>query len=94
MWAELNTLPLLPDISNFTATAVLGWYAWHTVSKTIPEVVKTFRDEIAASRAECRAEREALYQELATTRTQAHHDHLAMTQALDDLARRITPHGN
>jgi hypothetical protein len=36
MWADLNTLPLLPDISNLTATAVLGWYAWHTVSKTIP----------------------------------------------------------
>ena len=91
MGIELNSLPLLPDISNLTATAVLGWYAWHTVSKTIPEVVKTFRDEIAASRAECRAEREALYQELAAERMQRHHDHVAMAQALDELTRRVAP---
>jgi hypothetical protein len=89
MWADLNTLPLLPDISNLTATAVLGWYAWHTVSKTIPEVVQAFRDEMAAARAECRGDREALYQELAAERQQRHNDHVAITQALDDLSQRV-----
>lgn len=85
MWAELP----LPDVSQLTATGVLGWYAWHTAARTIPQLVEAFRDEMAAMRAECRGEREALYQELAAERAQRHHDHLAIVQALDELARQI-----
>jgi hypothetical protein len=52
-------------------------------------VVQAFRDEMAASRAECRGDREALYQELAAERQQRHNDHIAITQALDDLSQRV-----
>ena len=39
-----SELPL-PDLGNLTATAVLGWYAWHTASKSIPGIVRSFREE-------------------------------------------------
>ncbi|HWA98593.1 MAG TPA: hypothetical protein VG713_08875 [Pirellulales bacterium] len=84
----LADLPL-PDLSNVTATAILGWYAWHTVSKTIPGIVEAFREEAATMRSECRLERETLYQELAAERCQRHADHMAIIEALDDLARRM-----
>ncbi|HEX4132389.1 MAG TPA: hypothetical protein VHZ24_20330 [Pirellulales bacterium] len=81
----------LPDVSNLTATAILGWYAWHTVSKTIPSIVRAFREEATAMRAECRVERELLYQELADERLQRHTDHMAIIEALNDLTLRVSP---
>ena len=36
-----------------------GWYAWHTANHMIPDLVRAFRDETAAQRAECAAERDA-----------------------------------
>ena len=88
MWAELSSLPL-PDLSNLTATAVLGWYAWHTVSRTIPGLIEAFRAEIATMRNECRGEREALYQELAAERDQRHLDNATMVDAINELNRMI-----
>ena len=83
-----SELPL-PDLGNLTATAVLGWYAWHTASKSIPGIVRSFREEAGLLRAESRAEREMLYQELAAERLQRHSDHMAIIEALNDLALRI-----
>jgi hypothetical protein len=60
----LAQLPL-PEVGNLTATAMLGWYAWHTVARTIPEIVTNFRTELAAERADHRAAIESLCRELA-----------------------------
>ena len=76
----VTTLPLagflaqlpLPEVGNLTATAMLGWYAWHTVARTIPEIVANFRIELAAERADHRAAIESLCRELAAlSRSQA-----------------------
>lgn len=46
------SLPALPnlDFGNLTATALLGWYAWHTATRTIPNLVKDFREESKEAR--------------------------------------------
>ena len=49
----------LSELGNLTATAILGWYAWHTSTKTIPQLVDDFRGELATERAQQRADREA-----------------------------------
>ena len=59
--AEFGFMPI-SDVSNLTATAILGWYAWHTVSRTFPAIMKAFRDEMNLVRAECRVERDSLHQ--------------------------------
>jgi hypothetical protein len=79
----------VPDIGNITATAILGWYAWHTASKTIPDLLSAFREELETSRVECRIEREALRDELSAERIERHDDHRAIVQALHELAERL-----
>ena len=74
-----------PDLGNLTATAILGWYAWHTASRTIPELLTAFREELATARDECRVEREALRDELNAERIERHSDHLAIVTALQGL---------
>ena len=86
MFADLISIP---EFSNLTATAMLGWYAWHTVSKTIPEIVNVFRDEAATIRRECQHERELLFHELTAERSRRHHDALAIVESLDELHRRL-----
>lgn len=75
---------LIPELGNLTATAILGWYAWYTASRTIPGLVTDFREEMAV-------EREANRNELASERKQRHQDHLVMVQVLQDLASRLPP---
>ncbi|MCE9604587.1 MAG: hypothetical protein K8U03_06735 [Planctomycetia bacterium] len=82
-------VPAIHEFSSLTATAVLGWYAWHTACHTIPNLVSAFRDEMAAMRAECGFERELLYAELAAERRQQHADHGLVIEALGELSRRI-----
>lgn len=89
-WTLAQQSPV-PEIGNLTATAILGWYAWHTASRTIPGLVRAFRDEMAAERADCRSAREALHQELAAERALRHADRLAIVAAVDELAERL-PH--
>lgn len=79
----------MPDLSSLSATAILGWYAWHTAYHTIPSLVAAFREEMAAARAECGAERELLYAELAAERRQQHIDHGLVVEALAELSRRL-----
>jgi hypothetical protein len=54
------------DLGNLTATGILGWYAWHTASRTIPGLVKDFREE-------AREQREAFMEEMRIER-QSHRD--------------------
>lgn len=79
----------LQDFSSLSATAILGWYAWHTAYHTIPNLVAAFREEMAAARAECGAERELLYAELSAERRQQHIDHGLVVEALAELSRRL-----
>lgn len=58
--AELPNFPSI-DFGNLTATAILGWYAWHTTTRTIPQLVADFRQELTALR-------EAFREELASER--------------------------
>src|SRR5690554_1351358 len=88
MFAETT---LLPDLGNLTATALLGWYAWHTVSRTIPELVRAFREEMASMRTESRAERENLHGEISAERLQRHSDHMAIIEALNQLTCPVPP---
>jgi len=90
MWTTMSNLAL-PELGNVTATAILGWYAWHTASRTIPELLRDFRAELAAGRAEFRAELEAFRVELAAERRDRHEDHLLAVEALHELAERLPP---
>lgn len=53
--AELPKLPAI-DFGNMTATAILGWYAWHTTTRTIPQLVSEFRHELQEVRETFRQE--------------------------------------
>ena len=74
--------PPIPEFSNLTATAILGWYAWHTASKTLPQLVASFRAELAAERTQHRADRDAFLHEMAQERTQRHADNAAIAHAI------------
>ena len=81
----------LPDLGNLSASAILGWYAWHTAARTLPGLVRNFRDELAAIRAEQRGEREAFREELRLQRQARHADQQLLAAALADLVERL-PH--
>jgi hypothetical protein len=38
------------DFGSLSATAILGWYAWHNTTYTIPSIVKEFREELQTER--------------------------------------------
>jgi hypothetical protein len=86
--ARMGDVPF-PDLGNLSATAILGWYVWHTARRTIPGLVRLFREELAAARAECQAEREVFRAELALERNQHERDHTAIVAALRELAGRL-----
>ncbi len=79
----------LSELGNLTATAILGWYAWHTSTSTIPQLVDDFRGELATERAQQRADREAFLHEMAEERMQRHADNLAVVQAMEHLAALV-----
>src|SRR3954470_12038882 len=78
--------PPLAEFSNLTATAVLGWYAWHTATRTLPQLVEDFRRELAAERALHRTDRDCFLRELSAERAQRHTEHAAIKDAVDSLA--------
>ena len=88
VWAEVGHVPL-PELSNVTATGLLGWYAWHTATRTIPALMADFRAELAARRTESLAERDIFRKELSEERMQRHADHIAVVQALDELTASV-----
>jgi hypothetical protein len=83
------TQPQIAEFSNLTATAVLGWFAWHTATKTLPQLVENFRRELAAERAQHRADRDAFLREMAAQREQRHHDHTALQDSIDSLTKTL-----
>lgn len=50
-----NELPNI-DFGNLPATAILGWYAWHTQTRTIPKMQDDFRSAIEKQRDDFREE--------------------------------------
>jgi hypothetical protein len=87
-FARMGEAPF-PDLTNLSATAILGWYAWHTARRTIPGLVRLFREELAAARAECHAEREVFRAEMALERNQHERDRAEIVAALQELAGRL-----
>jgi hypothetical protein len=83
----MQTLPTV-EWGNLTATAVLGWYVWHTSTRTLPALVRAFREEMSAARADFLAEQASLRLELAAERTQRHEDQLLVAEALADVRPR------
>jgi hypothetical protein len=81
--------PPLAEFSNLTATAVLGWYAWHTATRTLPQLVEDFRRELAAERALHRTDRDCFLREMAAERAQRHTEHTALKDAVDSLTDSI-----
>jgi len=42
--------PWLTGSTTITGTLILGWFCWYTITKTIPEMQRLFREELAAER--------------------------------------------
>jgi len=82
--------PPVAELSNLTATAILGWYAWHTATRAIPQLVADFRSEISLERGQNHADREEFFRELAEERVQRHADNTAIVSAVDDLKHLIS----
>jgi hypothetical protein len=78
--------PPITQFSNLTATAILGWYAWHTATKTLPQLVESFRSELETERSRQRADRDAFLHELHEERLQRHADNRAIAEAIKRLA--------
>ena len=78
-----------PEWGNLTASAILGWYAWHTAARTIPGLVRHFREELAAVRSEQRQERREFHESLAAARAAQHADGELIAAALRELAGRL-----
>lgn len=81
--------PPVAELSNLTATAILGWYAWHTATRAIPQLVADFRSEMSLERSQNHADREEFFRELAEERVQRHADNTAIVSAVDDLKHLI-----
>jgi hypothetical protein len=81
--------PPLAEFSNLTATAVLGWYAWHTATRTLPQLVEDFRRELAAERALHRTDRDCFLRELAAERHQRQTEYAALKDSVDSLTNSI-----
>jgi hypothetical protein len=77
--------PPFAELSNLTATAILGWYAWHTATCAIPQLVADFRSEMALERNQNHSDRDDFFRELAEERVQRHADNTALILAVDDL---------
>jgi hypothetical protein len=86
----LATDPPISGLSNLTATAILGWYAWQTATRTVPQLVADFRAELAAARDDHRHDRDAFFAEMSQERTTRHSDNAAAIQSLQDLTTAIT----
>ncbi len=72
--APTGMLPTI-DLGNLTATGILGWYAWHTAARTIPGLVKDFREE-------ARDQREAFKEEMRIERENHRAEVLDLRQGL------------
>jgi hypothetical protein len=78
--------PPIAEFSNLTSTTILGWYAWHTATKTLPQLVENFRAELATERSQNRADRETFLREMSEERTQRHADNMDVVGAIERLS--------
>ncbi len=85
----LTGQPPVAELSNLTATAVLGWYTWYTATKTIPQLVHHFRSELAAERSEHRTDRDLFLCEMASERVRRQHDAAQLTRTVHELTLSI-----
>jgi hypothetical protein len=76
-----------PELGNLTASAVLGWFAWYTATRTVPGMLRSFRDEMNAARQDFRSDTAALRDQLACEREYRHRDNAAIARALNRLSR-------
>lgn len=76
-----------PELGNLTASAVLGWYAWYTATRSTPGMLRSFRDEMHAARQDFRTETAAQRDQLACEREYRHRDNAAIARALNRLSR-------
>ncbi len=81
--------PPFAQVGNLTATAILGWYAWYTATKTLPQLVENFRRELATERNQHRTDRDAFLYEMTEQRVQRHNDTTAMVLAVNELTSSI-----
>jgi hypothetical protein len=58
----LTADPPFAELGNLTSTAILGWYAWHTTTRSIPQLVADFRNELAAERTQRHTDTAAILQ--------------------------------
>jgi hypothetical protein len=86
----LATDPPISGLSNLTATAILGWYAWQTATRTVPQLVADFRSELAAARDDHRHDRDSFFAEMSQERAARHDDNTAMTHSLQELTTALT----
>jgi hypothetical protein len=86
----ITTDPPISGLSNLTATAILGWYAWQTATRTVPQLVADFRAELAAARDDHRHDRDVFFQEMSQERTTRHSDNSAMIDSLQELTACIS----
>lgn len=48
--AQVTTIPGVETFANVTAMGLVAFFVWYTLTKTIPEMHKTFREEQTESR--------------------------------------------
>lgn len=80
-------------LGSASATALLGWYAWHTATKTIPNLVNDFRAEMKESREACATEKQghldAFRAELREERQHREASSTRIATALDKLSDSV-----
>jgi hypothetical protein len=86
----LATDPPISGLSNLTATAILGWYAWQTATRTVPQLVADFRAELAAAREDHRHDRDTFFQGMSEERSARHTDNTVITDSLRELTSALT----
>ena len=92
-WMAVADLPV-EQIGNLSATAMLGWYAWYTASRTVPELLRAFREELDHHRAQADKQQSLFAGQLAEQRALQHADTLLLLDALHDLSLRCHSHAS
>lgn len=80
-------------LGGASATAILGWYAWFTATKTIPNLVNDFRSEMSESRKSCAEEKkshlDSFRAELKEERQHRENSSQRIASALDRLSESV-----
>jgi hypothetical protein len=78
---------ILAGLVNLGLGGVMGaaliWFLHHLVTKTLPEMTRTFREEVSAEREQRRKEHQALLEVIDRLGRQQHKEHEAILDRLD-----------